>query len=326
MSVYLNKRRELSKSIVDVIRGQTGNNFQDSIYIVLKNYYSFLDKTFEMPGAMCGDGKNDGWVKEDSKYYMLHAPIIFKESFYKSIQSKFRTDLNGLAKNVYQKKYWSGIINEVIFIVNTRDNRLPANVDDAYRKIVLECQNLYGVDFKHKVTNLEYIQDILEELNISTLEAIKFRLNIARETDLNIPNASEIFETIELISNEAMSHHLNDLSTDYIRISTNNKIKLNNLTEVAKEINSIIEKLGIVDNVVNELSQHISKYDQFNNTKNFIIKIYNENKDKFNGAELYYFMVEHTCDMLGKTLNSYSVRYLIVYIFDKCDIFEKEVQ
>ena len=92
----INKRREMSKQITNYLKGRTGNNFQNDMNIVLEHYYKYYNKTFEMPQAMKGDYKNDGWVIEDKRFYMMYAPIITKKSFYNEIQVKLESDLKGI--------------------------------------------------------------------------------------------------------------------------------------------------------------------------------------------------------------------------------------
>ena len=143
----------MAQQIVDFLKGKTGNNFQNAMYIVLKAYYNAKQKTFEMPQAMRGDYKNDGWVIEDKIFYMMFSPVLTSQSFYSEIQNKLRSDLlgkntsAGLLSNVYEKGMWGGQINEAILLVNTKDNRLPPDNTDEYNKIVQEGKDKYHVDF-----------------------------------------------------------------------------------------------------------------------------------------------------------------------------------
>lgn len=321
----IQKSRELSKSIVDYIRGTTGNNFQNNLNIILKKYYKINGKTFEMPQAMRGDGKNDGWVIEDNTYYMMFAPVVIKDSFYKSIVKKFKDDLEGLLDNVYKNDMWGKKVNKAICIVNTRDGRLPPDTNREYDKIYNENRRKYNIDFQYSISNLDLIQEMLEELSVDDLLEINFKLNMARTTDYNEPNASEIMETIGLIAKESATQLTFGKSSDYVRISTPKKIKENNLEQVEVEINAIIKNLGIVDTVINEMSQDTEHYKQFENTKNYIIGIYDKYKMEYNGEELYNFIVDYFSDLFSNANESiYAIKYLVVHIFDKCDIFEKE--
>ncbi len=322
----LNKSREMARQITNHLKGRTGNNFQNDMDIVLKNYYNYKNKTFEMPQAMRGDYKNDGWVVEDNIYFMMYSPIIIKNSFYDNIQEKLESDLKGLLKNVYEKNMWGRKVEEVILLINSKDNRLPPDNNRAYDCIVNKYKNKYNIDFKCKVTNLDYIEKILEEIPSNILDGVIFKLNMNRSIDYNEPNATDIISTIGAISQSIIKTYTNNLSSDYKRISTSKKIIINNLDDIKDDIEQIISKLGVVDQVVKEMSQDMTHIEQFNCTKNYIIGKYLENVDKFQGVELFVFIVNELSKLFPNEDNRINeIKYLVVYIFDKCDIFEKEV-
>jgi len=319
--------RQLIKSIVDYMRGRSGNNFQNDVYIVLREYYKAQNKTFEMPQAMGGDGKNDGWVVEDNIYYMVYAPSLIRsgESFLTAIINKFKSDLSGLLDNVYRKGMWGQTITKVIFLVNTHDLRLPADTNRVYEQVYNENKKNFQIDFQYEVTNLDLIQDMLEELSLEIVSKINSRLNMAEGIDLNEPNMSELMETIGLIAKESGRQHTSGNMRNYKRISTQEKINLNNLTTAEKKINQLVSQLGIVDAVIEEMSVDINEIAKFETTKNYIINIYEDYKSKYNGVELYTFIVEYFANLFPNSdMVIYSIEYLVVYIFDKCDIFEKE--
>lgn len=322
-----NKRKEMAKQIVDYLKGRTGNNFQNDMNIVLKKYYDQKNKTFEMPQAMRGDYKNDGWVVEDNVYYMMYSPIITKASysFYNDIQKKFNSDLKGLLENIYEKKMWGKEVEKAILLVNSKDNRLPPDNNRSYDKIAKKYKEKYNIDFESKVVNLDYIEDLLEEIKSNILDDIMFRLNMARDVDYNEPNATDIISTIGVISKNVIKNYTKNLSSDYQRISTPKKIRINNLDDIKEDIEQIISKLGVVDNAVEEMSQDITHLEQFNCTKNYIINKYLENADKYKGVELFNFIIEEISMLFPNEDNRINeIQYLLVYIFDKCDIFEKE--
>lgn len=321
----INKRREMSKQITNYLKGRTGNNFQNDMNIVLENYYKYYNKTFEMPQAMKGDYKNDGWVIEDKKFYMMYAPIITKKSFYNEIQVKLESDLKGLLKNIYKENMWDGELKEAILLVNTRDGRLPPDNTREYEKIIEKYKELYNVNFNCSVKNLDIIQTMLEEIPSSTLDYIMFKLNIARGIDYNEPNATDIISTIGSISKSVMENYTKNIQSNYERISTAKKIKINNLEEIKEEIEQIISKLSVVEKTVSQMSQDIENYEQFECTKNYIINVYLENRDNYNGVELFDLIIEKVSKLFPKEDNRVNeIKYLVVYIFDKCDIFEKE--
>ena len=270
----INKRREMSKQIVNYLKGRTGNNFQNDMNIVLKKYYDQKNKTFEMPQAMRGDYKNDGWVIEDNIYFMMYSPVITKasSSFYDDIQKKFKSDLKGLLINIYEKKMWGKEVKSAILLVNSKDNRLPPDNNRAYEEIAKGYKEKYDIDFESIVVNLDYIEEMLEEISSNILDDIMFKLNMARDVDYNEPNATDIIKTIGIISKNVIENYTNNLSSDYKRVSTPKKIKINNLDDIKEDIEQITSKLGVVDNAVKEMSQDMTHIEQFNCTKNYIIQ------------------------------------------------------
>lgn len=326
-----NKIREMSKQIVDFLKGRTGNNFQNDIYFILKTYYNYKQKKFEMPQAMRGDYKNDGWVIEDNLYYLIYSPILVKKSFYVEIQEKLKSDLlgsnntPGLLENVYKKNMWGGKVEKVILLVNTKDNRMPPDNTGEYDKIIQKVKNKYGVEFECSVQNLEYVEDLLNELNYKLLDEIMFKLNMARDIDYNEPNATDIIRTIGTISKVAIEQYTKDVTLDYNRISTGDKIKINDLEMIHDDIEMIISKLSVVESAVSLMSQDVESMESFECAKNYIINIYLENKDKYLGVEMFNYIIFKVSELFpegDKRINE--IEYLVVYIFDKCDIFEKE--
>ena len=323
----LNKQRELSKNIVDYLKGRTGNNFQNDMNYILVEYYNYHSKTFEMPQAMRGDYKNDGWVVEDNIYYMMFSPIFTKESFYKEIQDKFESDLKGLLKFVYEKSMWGKNVNKAILIVNSKDGRLPPDNERAYDTIAQKYKEMYNINFEYKIVNLDFVQELLEELPSDILEKINFRLNMARGIDYNEPSAIDIINTIGIISKNIGESFTKNLSSDYTRVSTPEKITMNELDELRDEIDSIITKLGVVETAVKEMSQDVTHMEQFEFTKNYIISKYLEHSVDLKGVDLFNKIIEVTCNLFPKEDNRITeIKYLIVFIFDKCDIFKKEVE
>ncbi len=327
----LNIRMEMAQQIIDILKGKTGNNFQNGMYIVLKAYYAAKQKTFEMPQAMRGDYKNDGWVIEDKLFYMMYSPILTGKSFYDEIQNKLKSDLlgkndsPGLLSNVYEKGMWGGKIEEAILLVNTKDNRLPPDNTDEYTKIIEEAKSKYHIDFKCSVQNLEFIEKMLRELDSELLYEIMFKLNMARNIDYNEPNASDIMSTIGSISRVAIESYTKGVITNYKRISTKDKIQINSLQDIKDEIEMIISKLFVVEQVVNEMSQNIYSIEKFSYAKNYVISVYLRNKDRYCGVELFNSIICDISELFSDLDNHINeIKYLVVYIFDKCDIFEKE--
>jgi S-adenosylmethionine hydrolase len=111
----------------------------------------------------------------------------------------------------------------------------------------------------------------------------------------------------------------------YERISSLNKISINNLECKREEMENIISKLDVVEKAVNNINQDILCENKFDRVKNFVIHKYNELSNEYQGVELYDTLVEETLTYTNsKALAKIPMKFLIVYIFDKCDIFKKE--
>lgn len=67
------------ESIVLFLNGITGIDYQLQLRTILKNYYDYFGKVYEMPDFYGGDRKNDGWVKDDKVFYQIFAPTRLKE-------------------------------------------------------------------------------------------------------------------------------------------------------------------------------------------------------------------------------------------------------
>ena len=151
-------RYDYVESILLFIRGITGINYQLQIREIFQKYYLYKGKTYEMPDFYGGDQKNDGWVIEDAIFYQIYAPTRLKDSLKKEMQDKFKEDLSGLLKIVYDEKKWNGEVKEFIFIINTFDANLPHDSERFFETTVNEYKKQYNIDFTYRVT---LSQDIL---------------------------------------------------------------------------------------------------------------------------------------------------------------------
>ena len=97
------------------------------------------------------------------------------------------------------------------------------------------------------------------------------------------------------------------------------------MDEKRDEIESIISKLDVVENAVNTINQDILYDNKFERVKEQVISKYVELSAKVHGVELYNTLIN---EMLSYSQDKWNLdvpmKFLIVYIFDKCDIFEKE--
>lgn len=77
--------------------------------------------------------------------------------------------------------------------------------------------------------------------------------------------------------------------------------------------------------LVNTINQDILNENKFIRVKEFIVDKYKELSVNYHGVELFDKIVEETLEYTNKRWDLHApMKYLIVYIFDKCDIFEKE--
>lgn len=320
-------RYDYIESIVSFLKGVTGINYQLQLKEILAVYYKYLGKVYEMPDFYSGDQKNDGCVLEDGLFYQVFAPTRLKDSLKKEIQEKFVEDLSGLLNIIYEEKKWNGRLNNFIFIVNTFDNNLPHDSEGFFEKKVNEFKEKYAITFQYRVTNTDYVRDILTEINdIEVLKRISATLRVRNMMDYNAINEQIIMDLIIRISGNLSRQSINGGSTQsYQRISSVEKISINSLDGKRDEIESIISKLDVVENAVNTINQDILYDNKFERVKEQVISKYVELSAKVHGVELYNTLIN---EMLSYSQDKWNLdvpmKFLIVYIFDKCDIFEKE--
>lgn len=320
-------RYDYIENIVSFLKGITGINYQLQLGEILKIYYEYLGKKYEIPDFYGGDQKNDGYVLEDGLFYQIFAPTRLKKSLKKEIQKKFTEDLSNLLKIIYEEKKWNENLNEFIFIVNTFDNNLPHDSENFFKNKVNMFQEKYSVTFEYKITNTDYIRDILTEVNdIEVLKRISAILRIRNIMDYNAVNEQIIMDLIIGIAGNLSSQFMNEeLVKSYQRISSVEKISINSLDEKRDEIERIISKLDVVENAINTINQDILYENKFERVKKQVINKYIELSAQIHGIELYDKLVN---EMLLYSQNKWNfdvpMKFLIIYIFDKCDIFEKE--
>jgi len=314
-------------SIIGFIKWHTGINFQMCAKDVLKAYYDSKGLCFVMPDYYGGDFKNDGWVEQDAIFYQIYSPTRLKMSLQKDIESKFNEDLEGLLTNLKKGK-WNGRIKEFIFIVNTFDNNLPPDSDGVFKKIADSLIQRFDFNFSYKITNTDYLYDLLRDIDdIKRLESLSAKMNVRNYIDPNAITERLMIDFIDEISGKINDRFINpDKSpNEYVRVSTPEKISLNNLEEKRYEIENILVNLDVVEEAVARINQDILFTNKFNRVKEYIIERYNKESVGLSGIALYDKMINAVLDFsANKDAKIVPAKFLIVYIFDKCDIFEKE--
>ncbi len=315
------------QAAISVLKGITKEEFQKKVGFVLKEYYDSIKLKYETVSSAGGDKKNDGWVPEKAIFYQFYAPIP-KDSLKNDITTKFKNDLNGLVHHVIKENKWKGVINEFIFIVQTFDNDLPENSDDRYNTIVENVKQEFNIDFNYKLDNLDYIEDILNNINdIEVLKRICSKLKVDSFWFIDMIDQPIILQAILKISEEMNNQFAMQKSkNNYKRISSQNKISINNLDEIADKINSIILKLDVVDDAITLMHQSLEESDKFEYLKEKLLNIYNVESKKNKGVELYKIIIKKLSSVFDQMSPAFitATEFLVVYVFDRCDIFEKE--
>jgi len=316
------------ESIISFLRGITGINYQLQIKEILAVYYRSLGKTYEMPDYYGGDQKNDGWVVEDSIFYQIYAPTRLKNTLRQEIHEKFVDDLTGLLKHICDEKKWNGEIKQFVFIVNTFDGNLPHDSERFFETEVKRLQKKYNISFLYKVVNTDYIRQVLQGITkIEVLEQISASLRIRSMIDYNAITETMMMDLIMGISGNLNNKIMIGKSAvkEYTRISPVKKIDINQLEDKREEIENIISKLDVVENAVTNINQDILCENKFERVKDFIVERYIIFSREVQGVDLYEKLVDDVLTYSNDRWNlSVAIKFLIVYIFDKCDIFEKE--
>uniref|UniRef100_UPI003F4994B2 hypothetical protein n=1 Tax=Niallia taxi TaxID=2499688 RepID=UPI003F4994B2 len=320
-------RYDYIESILLFLKGVTGINFQLQLREILRAYYKYKGLTYDMPDFYGGDQKNDGWVIEDAKFYQIFSPTRLKDSLKKEIEDKFKSDLEGLFKIVYVERKWKGNIQSFNFIVNTFDGNLPHDSQSYFSTLVEELNEKYKTNVQYLVSNCDHIRDLLEDVNdIEVLRKISASLRIRHLIDYNAISETIIISLIEEISGNISHQFLGSKQFgEYKRVSSLEKITINNLQGKKNEIDKIIGKLDVVEKAINVINQDILFENKFDRVKELIIEKYRELSLSYHGEELYDCLIKETLSYTNsETLSEVPMKFLIIYVFDKCDIFEKE--
>lgn len=327
-AIKLLEMHDYIETIITDLKGTTDINFQIKVGEILKVYCKSKKLTYEMPNSSGGDDKNDGWIIELKRFYQIYSPQQLRDSLKKDIQKKFSEDLEKLLELLYIQNKWNGKIKEFIFIVNTIDRNLPHDSERYFDNERVKCEGKYNISFVAKVVNIDYIRDLLEELNTTELRSLSARLKVNSIIDYNAMNSKLFYEFIDIL-NEGIQNKfrgkIKTNSSDYNRLSSPSKITLNQLTDVADEIEDIMLQLHLLEEIVSTVYQDINYTDKFERVISYIIQEYQDLSKEYHGGELYTKITENLT-AFGEYKRSFEfpAKILVVYIFDKCDIFEKE--
>ena len=316
-------RSALIKAIILKLKAQSGFEFQYSLKDILKMYYEQKNLTFEMPYAKCGDEKNDGWVREDKLFYQIYAPEYLSSTFKKDIRKKFEKDLDILTQKIFEEGKWGGELKKFIFLVNDKENELPEDSDGFFDMIVNEINKKYRAQIEFMVVGLGYIRELLESMNIELLELIVGRMDMHNIYNIDSEFKAKLIKVFKVLSQNIGNNSIKKIEQQYTRISTLEKIKINDLGDVREEIETIISNLQVVIESINILNNSSSELNDFLIIKKVIQEKYKEYSANIKGVELYNKLINYLVNKADITYEP-QIKYILVYIFDQCEIFERE--
>ncbi|EOW9530208.1 hypothetical protein ACO11K_004025 [Bacillus cytotoxicus] len=316
------------QTIVTKLKATTDINFQKCCGEIFKIYYKQLGKRYEMPNSSGGDNKNDGWVVEDGVFYQIYSPQQHKSTLRKDMQKKFTEDLSTLLNLIINEGKWGQQINSFIFIVNTFDRDLPHDSERYYDTICKSLMDKYNISFTYKIVNTDYFRDeILFELDLHNLQHLSALLSTKNLIDYNAISTTTMYEVIDVLNEKLQEKFFSESSkkNDYKRVSPPTKIVLNHLEKRAEQIEKRLTHMDVVLDLQESINQDLLYNDKFSRIINFIISRYEILSSQYTKEELYDNLIEDIIQFaeFNKSLRI-PCEMLIVYIFDKCDIFEKE--
>lgn len=318
------RARGLRATIGLNLKAESGFKFQTIVRRIFEIYYKKKNLEFDMPYSKADDQKNDGWVPAEKRFYQIYAPEHIKTNFKNSIRGKFKRDFYGLVDKVHKEGKWGGEIKEFVFIVNDKDEGLPEDSDGYFKKVVNEINKDNNLTIKAEVKGLSYLLDILECMDIKDLEWIIDRGNLAETQGIDTKFKERLILTLQKLSSNIAKSTIVNPEKVYKRISSIEKIEINDLEEVREEIEAIIENLDVVDECIKKINNCAEDYEKFCAVQEDIVSKYREYSKTHHGTELYKKTIEY---FISETDETYEIqiKYIVVYIFDKCDIFESKI-
>ena len=134
-----------------------------------------------------------------------------------------------------------------------------------------------------------------------------------------------MFKFLDILSGNIQENMFEEIGSNYTRISSERKININKLDSIKDRINLMIRRLNIVENAISTFEKQNPFNDVIERTKNFVIDLYVKLKDQYKGVDLYNKILEEILNITPElTSYKYAAELFMIYIFDKCDIFEKE--
>lgn len=294
----MNKRTQLKEHV----SSKTANNFQEVIVKIMTIVHG---NDFIPTKQYGGDGGVDGRLLLEEKriYYAIGG-----YSSTKDIEKKILSDAKKIKENVIKKKEWQdGDINEICFcfIVQTVDQPLPNSVQGRTNNFKNKLSKLLSdaeKQYEYKIQNGEMFIEDLSEIQINKVYD-------------EIYNISNVFEAIEDFFKYVQLY----TKEEYKRKSSEEKIKSNHMEKSRVFIENKILELDFVE-ALTKWQEDLENQISFDYFKEKVITTYNELSEKEEDknvvlSELIKYFYSNTA------LTKENAGSLIIYIFDRCDIF-----
>ena len=313
-------KMDIIASIICNVQGSTGANFESKLHLILRRYYKHNGKEFLTHRSGGGEKGNDGWIRDDCLFFQIYAPPVGGSK--KNIHKKYKENLATLLDAIVSNGKYGGSINEYIFIVNTIDTGLPQDEDGFIDKITKELCEKHKIKIKHGLHNLDYVKDLLETIDDEkTLLSIAYDikapvLNGLDKYELQVSDILEFFEKLL----EKIDVGSDFISENFERIPLAYKIEINKLQSVKDDIIIVHSKLNVVEEAKKILNDPVPRIGPI---INYYVKIYKEAVlNNIAKIDIYYYIIKNLMKLLGGKYETH-IEYMLVYIIDKCEIYEK---
>lgn len=309
-------------NIINAITSFTEMRFQQTFVSFLEIVCKYKGLTFEKVQPSNGDAKNDGWIPEKNIYFGMYSPSDSNISQINAINKKLNDDLDGLCDHVYIKGHWGKEINEFYLIVNTHDKDFPADPNRLINSTITQIKEKYQKDFKVEVIIAKDIKHFLIDADVELINRLSNYLDVYNiEKEFSIP---EVINFIDDYTAYLATRVVETQGTDYSRIKVEDKIKINKLDERHDRILDLIDASDKIDKYLEFVNSEGLDLSNYENLKNYIIQKYCHLSSNYSGIELYDKLLD---DLIYDSMldnRAIILEAIVVNIFIKCDIFEKE--
>lgn len=311
-------------NIMNSINACTGMSFQKKVVELLEILCEQKNLRFEKVEPTNGDAKNDGWIEEKNIYFAMFSPSDANISQNNQIVKKLNDDLSGLCDQVFNRNRWGRDINEFYLIVNTHDKSLPADPDRLRTKKIEEIKGIFNKEFKAEIISANDIKRYLLDLTDEVINKISENLDV--ETIIGEFSVVDVLSFVDEYTQYLVSNNIEQEDIDYLKIPTENKIEINQLTNKKEHILSLIGASDKIDKYVSFVLNEGKDLEKYNRLKNYIINKYRELSYNYIGEELYEKLLDCLINDNMMSSHIHILEAFVVNIFVRCDIFEKEIK